>query len=175
MEPSNVPIIRQASRDDAALLRELSTTTFKATFAEHNTPDDMEAYLRDSFSFEKLTDELSDPQATFFIAELSGKAVGYAKLLEGEPDACVTGEKPIELVRLYVLPDSIGHGLGASLMRHCIETATQNGYQTLWLGVWEHNPRAIAFYHRWGFEEVGNHVFRLGNDIQNDLIFQKSL
>jgi ribosomal protein S18 acetylase RimI-like enzyme len=81
----------------------------------------------------------------------------------------------MEIVRLYVLPESIGHGIGARLMQECIDTATSRGFETLWLGVWERNGRAIQFYQKWGFEEVGSHIFQLGSDAQTDLIMQKPL
>jgi ribosomal protein S18 acetylase RimI-like enzyme len=167
--------IRVATGDDVSLLSELSATTFREAFAHENSPEDMEAYLKESFSQEQLTRELSDPAAAFFIAELSGKLLGYAKLLSGEPDASVRGSNPVELVRLYVLPESIGHGVGAALMEACIRESKERGFKTLWLGVWEHNPRAIRFYQKWGFQEVGSHIFQLGSDAQTDLIMQKSL
>lgn len=167
--------VRTASQKDVSLLAELSATTFRCAFAADNTPEDMEAYLTESFSKEKLGQELSDPLSLFFIAEGDGKPLGYAKLNRGTTDASVTGTKPVELVRLYVLPESIGRGLGARLMQECIDTATSQGFETLWLGVWEHNHRAIRFYRKWGFEEVGSHLFLLGSDVQTDLILQKSL
>jgi ribosomal protein S18 acetylase RimI-like enzyme len=175
MENQGAVTIRIASRNDVSLLAELSAATFRSTFAKDNTPEDMEAYLTENFSEEKLEQELSDPLATFFIAELSSKPLGYAKLHMGPPDASVTGAKPMELVRLYVLPEGIGRGIGARLMQECIETAAGRGLETLWLGVWEHNHRAIRFYQKWGFEEVGSHIFQLGGDAQTDLIMQKSL
>lgn len=167
--------MRTASHNDAPLLAELSATTFRCTFEKDNTPEDMAAYLAENFTDEKLGQELSDPLATFFIAEISDKPLGYARLYRGTPDACITGAKPIELVRLYVLPESIGHGVGARLMQACIDAAISEGFETLWLGVWEHNPRAIRFYQKWGFEEVGSHAFQLGNDLQTDLVMQKNL
>jgi diamine N-acetyltransferase len=175
MEDEDIVTVRTASHKDASLLSELSTMTFRSAFAQDNTPEDMEAYLTENFSEEKLGQEIADPLATFFIAELSGKPVGYTKLNMGAPDASVTGTKPMELVRLYVLPESIGHGIGARLMKECIDTAMRRGFETLWLGVWEHNHRAIRFYHKWGFEEVGSHIFQLGSDAQTDLIMQRSL
>ncbi|MGC4043670.1 MAG: GNAT family N-acetyltransferase [Armatimonas sp.] len=175
MENQNIVTVRIASHEDISLLTELSATTFSSTFAKDNTPEDMAAYLAENFTENKLELEISDPLATFLIAELSGKPLGYAKLYRGAPDACITGTKPMELVRLYVLPESIGHGVGAQLMQACIDTAISEGFETLWLGVWEHNPRAIRFYQKWGYEEVGTHPFPLGSDIQTDLILQKSL
>lgn len=175
MENQDTVVVRTASQRDVSLLAQLSTTTFRATFAQDNTPEDMEAYVTENLCEEKLAGEIADPLATFFIAELSGKPLGYAKLHRGSPDVCVTGAKAIELVRLYVLPESIGQGVGARLMKECIDTAKSQGFDTLWLGVWEHNPRAIRFYRRWGFVEVGSHIFQLGSDAQTDLILQKTL
>lgn len=166
--------VRLASPDDVSLLSTLSATTFRCTFAADNTAEDIEAYLAENFSEEKLKQEFADPFATFFLAE-SGKPVGYAKLYRGTPDASVTGAKPIEIVRLYVLPGGIGQGIGARLMQACLDTARSQGYETVWLGVWEHNLRAIRFYQKWGFGEVGSHIFQLGTDAQTDLILQKSL
>jgi len=168
-------IVRIATQIDHSLLLELSEATFRATFEEHNTPEDMEAYVADNLSEEKLRQEIADPLATFLIVERDGTAVGYAKLHADAPEPCVTGPKPVELVRLYVLPESIGSGLGARLMQECIDLAISQSYETLWLGVWEHNPRARRFYQKWGFEEVGSHIFQLGNDPQTDLILQKLL
>ena len=175
MENQEIVIVRPASHKDILLLAELGAATFRLTFAQDNTPEDMEAYLTQNFTEEKLEQEVSGPLAVFLIAELSGKPLGYAKLNMGDPDACVTGPKPAELVRLYVVPESIGQGIGARLMKEAITTATNRGFETLWLGVWEHNLRAIGFYRKWGFEEVGSHIFQLGSDAQTDLILQKSL
>jgi ribosomal protein S18 acetylase RimI-like enzyme len=175
MENQESVIVRKASHQDISLLAALGATTFRVTFAQYNTPEDMGAYLTEHFSEERVAQEISDPLAVFLIAEFSGKPLGYVKLNMGEPDSSVTGTKPMELVRLYVLPESIGHGIGARLMKEAIETATSRGFETLWLGVWEHNHRAIGFYQKWGFEEVGSHLFQLGRDAQTDLILQKSL
>ncbi len=175
MENTIIVTVRSASRDDLSLLTELSRTTFRSTFAQDNTPEDMEAYLTENLSEEKIGRELSDPLSTFLIAERDGRPLGYAKLSEGTPDASVTGARAIELVRVYVLTEIIGSGIGARLMKECIGSATRRGYETIWLGVWENNSRAIDFYHRWGFSEVGSHLFQLGSDPQTDLILQKSL
>ncbi len=167
--------IRTATNADVVLLSQLSEATFRETFGEVNTPEDMDAYVRGNFSSERLTQELADPLATFLIVELSGKPVGYARLNSGAADPCVSGADPIELVRLYLLATNIGQGIGTALMQQCIQNAKSRGFKTLWLGVWEHNLRARAFYRKWGFEEIGSHIFQLGNDAQIDLILQKSL
>lgn len=167
--------IRRGKVDDAALLADLGTRTFSDTFAADNTPEDMTAYLASAFSPEQQADELADPTSLFLIAESDGKPVGYAMLRSGNVLDEVTGEKPIELVRLYVSRESLGSGVGAALMQSCINEASQQGHETLWLGVWEHNHRAQEFYRRWNFEEIGTHVFQLGDDPQTDLLMQRSI
>jgi len=101
--------------------------------------------------------------------------VGYAMLRSGSVLDSVTDDEPIELVRLYVSRKHLGGGVGAALMRVCINEASRHGHRTLWLGVWEHNHRAQAFYRKWNFREVGTHVFQLGDDPQTDMLMQLSL
>lgn len=175
ISPHSNLIIRPGKADDAGLLAELGAATFSETFGIDNTPENMSAYLASSFSLEQQAAELADPHCLFQIAELNGVAVGYAMLRSGNDLDSVIGDKPIEIVRLYVSRESLGSGVGAALMKACIGEAKQRGYETLWLGVWEHNHRAQAFYRKWKFSEVGTHVFQLGDDPQTDIVMQRSV
>ncbi len=165
-------IIRHANVDDAGLLSELGARTFSETFAADNTPENMAAYLAVAFNPEQQAAELAAPHSSFQIAEANGVAIGYSLLRSGNVPEGVTGAKPIELVRLYVSRESLGSGVGAALMQACIDEARQRGFDTLWLGVWEHNTRAQAFYRKWNFHDVGTHVFQLGDDPQTDILMQ---
>lgn len=167
--------IRRGTLADAALLSELGARTFSETFAADNTPEDLAAYVATSFNLAQQTSELEDPGSTFLIAEVNGQAAGYAKLHDGEPEKGVEGAKPIELVRLYVSRDWLGRGVGEQLMRACIDEARQTGHETLWLGVWERNARAQAFYRKWNFRAVGEHMFQLGADLQRDILMERAL
>ncbi|GAC1397420.1 MAG: N-acetyltransferase [Pyrinomonadaceae bacterium] len=168
-------MIRRANSDDAALLADLGCGTFDETFAEFNKPEDLAAYYAEAFSVEKQATELADTDVTFFIAEIEGRAAGYAKLQKGDAPSCVTGEKPCELARLYISKEWFGRGIGAALMEACVTKAQEAGYKTLWLGVWEKNERAKAFYRKWGFREAGSHIFMLGSDAQTDLLLERAL
>lgn len=167
--------IRRGTLADAALLSELGARTFSETFAADNTPEDLAAYVAMSFNVAQQTAELEDPASTFLIAEVDGHAAGYAKLHDGEPEKGVEGAKPIELVRLYVSRDWLGRGVGQELMRACIDEARQAGHETIWLGVWERNARAQAFYRKWNFRAVGEHMFQLGADLQRDILMERTL
>jgi len=165
-------IIRPATPEDAGLLEEMGATTFRDAFGAQNTPENMDAYLAASFSAEIQAAELADPSSAFVIAEDEGVAVGYAKLTEGPAPAAVAGQRPIEVVRIYARREWIGRKVGALLMQTCLDVAREKGCDVLWLGVWEHNPRAIAFYRRWGFVAVGEHTFQLGSEPQRDVLMQ---
>lgn len=169
-------MIRLANQTDAALLASLGTRTFYDTFAPENTPENMRDYLEKSFSPEIQSAELSEAGSVFLIAESEGAAIGYARLLAGRPEGtCITGNHPVELVRIYVTQDRIHQGLGSRLMQACIDEARGRGHDVIWLGVWEKNARAIAFYQKWGFEKAGTHAFQLGEEDQVDWIMQRGL
>ena len=167
--------VRRGTVADAALLSELGARTFSETFAADNTPEDLAAYVATSFTVAQQTAELEDPASIFLIAEVNGNAAGYAHLHGGKPEQGVEGPNPVELVRIYVSRDWLGRGAGQELMRACLDEARQAGYQTIWLGVWERNERAQAFYRKWNFRTVGEHMFRLGSDLQRDFLMQRAL
>jgi len=169
--------IRRATVDDAKSLTDLSYTTFWDAFAHHpkNAPDDLAHYMRQAFSVEQIADELNDPRAVFLMAEIEGELAGYAKLVCDHIEPGISAEKPIELNRLYSQQKFLGQGVGQTLMDACFDLARENGFDTIWLGVWEYNPRAQRFYEKNGFKEVGSHTFVLGSDPQTDLLMQKEI
>jgi diamine N-acetyltransferase len=169
------PRIRTATAADAEPLAALAERTFRDTFADDNSPGDIDAYVRDAFSLDRIRAELADAANTFLLAFTGGEEQpdGYAKLRTGTADPSVTGPGPVELQRLYVDRSAIRRGVGAALMRASLDAARSAGHRTLWLGVWERNARAISFYEGWQFETVGNHLFRLGSDLQTDLIMAR--
>jgi GNAT superfamily N-acetyltransferase len=173
MEKANVTI-RRATPADNKLLAESGARAFADTFAADNTPENMAAYLAASFSPEKQAAELADPRSVFLIAEVGGKTAGFARMREGAPPSVATGQRPIEIVRFYALKGWIGQGVGAALMVACLAEAERRGCDTIWLDVWERNPRARAFYARWGFADMGTQTFVLGSDRQRDVLMQRS-
>ena len=167
--------IRRANSSEAVLLADLGALTFAEAFAAENTPENMSAYLAQAFTPARLAAELADPLATFLLALVEGEAAGYAKLYQGESPRCVSGESPVELSRIYVLQRWLGSGVGRALMQRCVDEARDAGASVLWLGVWQRNLRAQAFYRKWGFETVGEQSFQLGADAQTDWVMQCAL
>jgi ribosomal protein S18 acetylase RimI-like enzyme len=164
--------IRYGNTDDAAMLSKLGARTFYDTFAKDNTPENIKLHLENSFSTEIQFNELSQPDIIFLIAENDRSPMGYAQLMIDGREESITGIKTLEIRRIYVSQEAIGTGVGKELMSACIAEARQRGCDSIWLGVWEKNPRAIRFYKKFGFTEVGTHIFPVGDDPQTDLIME---
>ncbi|MCY7376653.1 MAG: GNAT family N-acetyltransferase [Pyrinomonadaceae bacterium] len=169
--------IRRGVLAEAVTLAPFAVQIFNDTFAGNplNAPEDMHAYISEFMSVEAFEAEFQDADSIFFIAEAGDAMIGYAKLQENSIEECVSGANPIELQRLYVATDFHGTGIAGALMNECFAEAARKNYQTMWLGVWEHNFRAQKFYEKLGFRQVGTHVFQLGADAQIDWVMERKL
>jgi len=167
--------IHRATAADAAVLAALAERTFRDTFAAVNTPEDMAAHAAASYGADKQRAEIESERIRTLLIECDGICAGYAQLRIGPAPECVQADRAVELWRFYIDRDWIGRGLAPLLMDAVDAEAVALDANTLWLGVWERNPRAIAFYRKRGFVEVGAHVFQLGADAQTDLIMQRGL
>jgi GNAT superfamily N-acetyltransferase len=167
--------VRLAGPADAAWLAGLAERTFRETYTEFNTPENMERYVADHFGPDLQAAELRDSGKITLVVEVAGEAAGYAQLARGPTPSGVTGPTPMELVRFYVDRTWHGRGLAQTLMAVTVDTARAAGARTLWLGVWERNGRAIAFYRKSDFEDVGTHTFVLGADPQRDRLLVRRL
>jgi ribosomal protein S18 acetylase RimI-like enzyme len=170
-------MIRTANIGDVNRIIEFGRETFLEAFGDHplNNPNDVTSYLDEAFTVEAVTNEINDPDSTFFLAETDSTLVGYAKIKQNVVDNGVTGSKPMEICRIYVSKKLIGKGIGKELMLKCLKAAEENKNDVVWLGVWEFNPTAQEFYKKFGFSRCGEHVFQLGSDPQTDWIFQLHL
>lgn len=168
-------IIREAVPAEASLIATLARQSFSEAFGAQNTPEDLAQFLAAAYGAEQQAAELNDPAWSTLLALVEEQPVGFAQLRRGAPDSCIQAPAPIELHRLYVLGSHHGCGAGAALMQAVIDQAQTEGFKTLWLGVWELNPRGLAFYRKWGFEQVGSHTFQVGNDPQTDLLLVRHL
>lgn len=163
--------IRRAGSADAAALAAFAADAFREAFAADNTPQDMAHYIKGAFGESIQLGEIDHPKIETLLATTGGAIAGYVQLWdEAAPDG-VVGDRPVEVRRLYVGADWRGTGLARRLMEAAAGVAVELGADTLWLGVWEHNARAQAFYRKLGFERVGYQSFLLGSDRQTDCIF----
>lgn len=165
------PTLRRAGPADAAPLSELAARIFTETFAEDTRPDDLAEFLAKSYGVRQQSDEISNPDIITLVAETPEGLVAYAQVRRCKKTPMyVTGEAPVELLRFYVQRDWHGGGLAHRLMAAVMDAARELGGRHLWLSVWERNPRAIAFYGKHGFRDVGAEDFWVGSDCQTDRI-----
>ena len=160
---------------DVSILRGIARDTFIETFSEANKAEDMERYLTENFSEEQLARELSNPDSFFYVAEVNGHVVGYLKLNTARAQTEPQAADALEIERIYVLGSYHGGGVGQALYHHAMSVAEDRKARYVWLGVWEHNHRALRFYEKNGFIAFGTHIFQLGNDQQTDILMKKSV
>lgn len=167
--------VRTCNAKDIDTLVSLGIKTFRDTFDEYNTPENMMKYINQSFSRTVIEQEMKQPGTVFFLAFDGRHAAGYAKLRASEAPESLNATEALEIERLYAHKSYIGKRVGYMLMQTCIAFARKKGCGALWLGVWENNARAIAFYEKNGFERFGEHTFMLGKDAQTDWLMKKAL
>ena len=167
--------IRKINIDDLEALKNLSIQTFMETFEEVNTEEDMQKYLDEKLSIEKLKTELENPNSEFYFAENNEEILGYLKLNFKDAQTEKLAENHFEIERIYVLKAFLGQKSGQILFDKAIEIGREKNLEYVWLGVWEENHRAIRFYGKNGFEIFGKHDFVLGEDVQTDLLMKMKI
>jgi ribosomal protein S18 acetylase RimI-like enzyme len=166
---------KKATASDASVIADFCEKTFRDTYQDFNSAENISVYCAKHFGPDKQLTEILDPSRYLGLAFLENQIAGYFHLYAGAVDASVKGAYPVEILRFYVDRRWHGTGLAQKLIDQAVETSKNLRFKTIWLGVWDKNLRAISFYKKTGFTEVGSHIFDLGNDPQNDLIFVKHL
>jgi ribosomal protein S18 acetylase RimI-like enzyme len=172
---TTIPLIRLAGPDDAAAVAAFGERSFRETFGADNRPEDMDAYCAATYAVERQRREMAAPERVTLLAEMEGRLVGYAQLRDGPAPSCVAGADPIEILRFSVDRRWHGQGIARTLMAETLARARALGRRTVYLAVWERNARAIAFYRKVGFREVGAQPFQLGKDVQTDQVMVREL
>jgi diamine N-acetyltransferase len=167
--------IQKAKISDLEIIKNIGRLTFFETFAEVNTEADMNTYLEQSFSDEKLNEELLDPNSEFYFALDDEKVIGYLKINFGSSQTEQKDKNSLEIERIYVLKEYHGKKVGQVLYDCALKIAKEKQVEFVWLGVWEKNPRAISFYTKNGFIAFDKHVFVLGTDVQTDIMMKLTL
>ena len=167
--------IRHATEADAAPLAEFAARCFSDTYATVNDPTDMALHLARTFGADIQAREIADPTCACLLAIVEGKIAGYTVIRKGVAHASVVGDRPCEVRRFYVDHAWHGRGLAPALMTAACAAASARGAATLWLTAWEENPRALGFYAKMGFRDVGVATFLLGSSPQRDRVLALSL
>lgn len=167
--------IKKCTHEDLQTLREISIETFNETFKDQNSPENMKVYLERAFNFTQLEKELANPFSQFFFLYFHDEVAGYLKINTNDAQSEEMGNESLEVERIYIKNNFQKHGLGKVLINKGIEIATEFNKKNIWLGVWEKNENAIAFYKKMGFVQTGYHSFYMGDEEQVDFIMTKTL
>ncbi|MFJ5760498.1 GNAT family N-acetyltransferase [Neobacillus sp. NPDC093182] len=167
--------IKQCNLGDLRKLQEISYETFNETFKHQNSPENMNAYLERAFNLTQLEKELSTISSQFFFVYFNHEVAGYLKVNMNEAQSEEMGNESLEIERIYIKKVFQKHGLGKYLLNKAMEIAMESNKKKIWLGVWEKNENAIAFYKKMGFVQTGAHSFYMGDEKQTDFIMTKTL
>ena len=167
--------IKYATEDDAVLIADISRQTFHETFSSLNSKVDMDIFMNVQFTKGRLMLEVGKRENIFLLAYDDSDIAGYVKLRDTRHPKELGSSNALEIARLYAMPGMIGKGVGKLLMEKSLEIAVEKRKDTVWLGVWKQNKKAIDFYTKWGFSIFGECDFVLGNDLQKDWLMKKKI
>jgi diamine N-acetyltransferase len=167
--------IKKCTLEDSHKLQEISYETFNETFKLQNSPENMNAYLERAFNLKQLEKELSHISSQFFFIYFNNEVAGYLKVNTDDDQSEEMGDESLEIERIYIKNEFQKHGLGKYLLNKAMEIAMECNKKKIWLGVWEKNENAIAFYKKMGFVQIGAHSFYMGDEEQIDFIMTKTL
>ena len=167
--------IKRCTLEDLHKLQDICYETFNETFKDQNSPENMKAYLEMAFNLKQLEKELSNSSSQFFFVYFNNEAAGYLKVNINEAQSEKMGDESLEIERIYIKSKFQKHGLGKYLFNKALEIAQELNKKKIWLGVWEKNENAIAFYKKMGFVQTGAHSFYMGDEEQTDFIMTKTL
>lgn len=165
--------IKQCTLEDSRKLQQISYETFTDTFEHQNSPENMNTYLERAFNLQQLEKELANPSSQFFFVYFNQEVAGYLKVNTNDAQSEEMGDESLEIERIYIKNNFQKHGLGKYLLNKAVEIALEHNLKKIWLGVWEKNENALAFYHKMGFLQTGSHSFYMGDEEQTDYIMTK--
>lgn len=168
-------MIRTCQLEDVYDLQALSKETFRETFEDQNSPQQLDNYIHQAFTLDRLKEELAHPSSYFFFIYWQQTLAGYLKVNMNEAQSESMGAQALEIERIYIKKLFHQLGLGRELFQKAIDLALGHHKTSIWLGVWEKNEQALAFYKKLGFVEIGQHSFYMGDEKQIDLLMSKTL
>lgn len=153
-------------------LQKVSKETFLESFAEFNTEENLKDYFEKAFSITSLINQINNPNTRFYFIHQDQEICAYFKINIGESQTEIKAEDGLELERIYIYQKHQSQGLGKTILHEVKIKALLEDKKYIWLGVWEHNLRAIKFYENFGFKKFDSHIYVMGDDPQTDLMMR---
>ncbi|WP_342577265.1 GNAT family N-acetyltransferase [Psychrobacillus sp. FSL K6-2843] len=167
--------LKKCTIEDLPVLQKISYETFNETFKHQNSPENMNSYLERAFNLKQLEKEILNISSQFFFAYFNNEIAGYLKINTNDAQSEKMGDESLEIERIYIKNKFQKHGIGKYLFNKAMDIAVKSNKQKIWLGVWDKNENAIAFYEKMGFIQTGAHSFYMGDEEQIDFIMTKTL
>ncbi len=169
-------ILRGATAADIPALARLAIDSFVGKFGDMYTPEDLAAFLAESYSHSTIAAELANPDRLYRLAEREGQLLAYCKLgLNCSFPDYARGSNVLELKQLYALSQATGMGIGGALMDWAMDEFAARGADEVQISVFSGNEGAQRFYQRYGFEKVADVTFRVGTQLDAEFLFAKLL
>lgn len=173
--PNEDIVLTQVTLENLEDLIKISRLTFSDTFGDQNSKSNLDEYLREAYSSKELTIEINNPETKFVFAYYKKELAGYLKLNVGHAQSELKKDGGLEVERIYIKSAFKRLGIGQVFINYAFDQAKSLSKEYIWLGVWEHNPAALAFYKKLGFLAFSDHQFNLGGDLQRDILMKKNL
>ncbi|MEK3975939.1 GNAT family N-acetyltransferase [Psychrobacillus sp. FSL K6-1267] len=167
--------LKKCTIEDLPVLQKISYETFNETFKHQNSLENMNSYLERAFNLKQLEKEILNISSQFFFAYSNNEIAGYLKINTNDAQSEKMGDESLEIERIYIKNKFQKHGIGKYLFNKAMDIAVESNKQKIWLGVWDKNENAIAFYEKMGFIQTGAHSFYMGDEEQIDFIMTKTL
>ena len=170
-------IYRPATLADAPALAALGAETFIAAFGHLYTEADLTAFLAQVHSPGPVAEEIAGDECTHCLAEdENGTLVAYCKLRYPSHYTHLSDARdPLELGQLYALPTHTGAGIGAQLMDWALGVARERGHDAVLLSVYSENFGAQRFYQRYGFGKIADITFPVGEQLDEEFLYELKL
>ena len=165
--------IRKCSIEDTDLIISIGKETYFDTFQKMNSRETMSKYLEEAFDRTKIKNEIANPDSHFFTISIKNETAAYLKINYAAAQTDINDPDSLEIERIYVRNHFKGRGIGKELIKLSIDKAKEKNCSYVWLGVWEKNEAAIAFYKKTGFSVFATHKFKMGDELQSDLLLKK--
>lgn len=167
---------RIATKQDAVCIALLGRVTFTETFGHlFQDKQDLLNYYDATFTVDKIENSIAKSSNVFWISFVNKLPAGYAKLKLNSKSEFITKENVCQLQKIYVLKDFLSMKIGLELQRELLKKAKELKFETVWLSVLKSNERAINFYLKNGFENIGAHGFQIGKEHFEFVAMQKEL
>ncbi len=167
--------ICEAAVKDAAVISQIGAKTFIDTYETDGYNAELRTYIDQYFTENNMLKILRTKQSTVFMIEVNTESVGYCRLTNEQSLECVNTQSPLEIEKFYIDRQWHGKGLAQELMVYCEDFARSNDFTGLWLTVWKYNARAIAFYKKLGFKDIGTYYVQIGSGKHENRVMLKKL